>query len=169
MVAWLAALISYYVSLIEMRFSKCVWTCLLVALPLCLILLLCDELRFLWKWIWVCCQSKRRFLSLHGTWKMLPFAACKHFVSPQCFKASFLVLLKLFAKHCPGGTHILNAFICTHIHTHTHNVTLSPQLSHWSYKYGKAMNVCFPRQQSVCHFGFACCTVQFYLSESRTT
>ncbi len=131
---WSADSISEYVSLITMWFSKSGWTCY----PHCLILLPGDDLHLSWGVL-----SVTLLLLFVGIWK-----ACKHNVSPQCVTSA--AILKLFAKRCPGGTHILFIYLHVHTHTHTHThtythyVTHSPQLCHWSYKYGKALNVCLP-------------------------
>lgn len=139
MVRWLLAGCSpQYLSVlvITMRFSKSVWTCLLLRL----MFLPGDNLHLSWGGL-----SVKLPLLLDGTWKV-----CKQNVSPQCFTSS--ALLKFFAKRCPGGAHTVTLFIYLHVHTHrqthahtrTHTLCYSQQFCHWSYKYGKALNVCFP-------------------------
>lgn len=109
----LLASISECVSLVTMRFSKSVWTCL----PLCLISPPGDDLHLsrgvLSVRLWLLCVT---------SWHLEGVLLCSvQSVSPQCFTSS--ALLKLFAKRHPEGTHTVTLFIHRHVHSHTHTHT----------------------------------------------
>lgn len=106
---WLLASVSECVSLVTMRFSESVWTCL----PLCLISLPANNLH-----LGLGVLSVKLWLLFVTSWHLLSFSLCSAQTHYQPTMHPIVSSLKDFVKRLDTVT----PFSYLHVHSHTHTV-----------------------------------------------